>query len=96
MDKYTFGNSQAAQNLVGDILRKPEYEKYSEQVARLLSKQIVTLKSINHIPIDHIRKATLKMWHEHFISLCSKLPEIVRTHVLCVETGWYRQSLRNR
>jgi len=95
MDKYTFGNSQSAQNLMGDILKNPEYEKYSKRVAHLLSKQITIFKSVNCISNEHIRKATLKMWHEHFIPLCSDLPEVVKTHTLCVETGWYRQLLRN-
>ena len=94
MDKYTFGNSQAAQNLMVDILRKPEYIKYSKRVARLLSKQNIILRTVQFIPKETIRKATLKMWHEHFVDLCVDLPEVVKTHTLCIETGWYRQLLK--
>ena len=95
MDKCTFGNSQAAQNLVGDILRKPEYEKYSKRVAHLLSKQSAFFSNVSYIPDETIRKATLRKWHEHFAGLVDGLPEIVKTHTICVETGWYRQALRN-
>lgn len=94
MDRYTFGDSQAAQNLITDILNKPEYSKYSKRVAHLLGKQGVILKAVAIIQDETIRKATLKMWHDHFAQLCSDLPEIVRTHTLCVETGWYRQLLK--
>ena len=94
MDRYTFGNSQAAQNLIGNILPKPEYMKYSKRVTRLLSKQISILKLVNCISNETTRKATLRMWHRHFVELCLDLPEAVRTHTLCVETGWYRQTLK--
>ena len=93
MDRYTFGSSKAAQNLI-NILQEPRYNQYSKRVARLLSKQSTILKEINTIHNKTIREATLKMWHEHFVVLCSSLPEIVRTHTLCVETAWYRQLLR--
>ena len=94
IDRYTFGKSQAAQNLIANILQKPEYVQYSKRVARLLSKQSAILNMVAFIPNETTKKATLRMWHEHFAGLTLGLPEIVKTHTLCVETGWYRQLLK--
>ncbi len=94
MDKYTFGNSQSEINLVSDILMRPEYEAFSKKVARLLSKQFQVFNMVTNIPDERIKRHTLKMWHERFALLVQDLPEVVRTHTLCVETGKYRQLLK--
>lgn len=93
METYTFGNSQAAKNLIGNILTMPEHVGYARKVARLLDKQFKTLTAVAGITDRTIREATLQIWHKRFGSLLDGLPEIVRTHVLCVENGKYRQLL---
>ena len=89
--KHTFGKSQAALNLVGDILEKPEHKEFRPKVFRLLSKQSEFLNSVMEISNKRVREACLKMSHDRFATSVAELPEIVRTHVLCVETGVYRQ-----
>ena len=96
MDKYTFGNSQSEINLVSSILTNPQYAIYSRKVARLLSKQFQALNMVSTIPDERIKRHTMRMWHERFVSLLNDLPEIVKTHTLCVETGKYRQLLKTK
>jgi hypothetical protein len=93
--KHTFGESQAAINLMGNILEQPEYRKYKRVVCRKLSKQIKAMKALMIIENKVLRKDTLKMWHDKFISLTADLPEIIKTHTRCVETGIYRQLLKD-
>ncbi|MCJ7457411.1 MAG: hypothetical protein MUP17_00250 [candidate division Zixibacteria bacterium] len=93
--KYTFGDSMAAVNLTSNILEKQEFRDIRHKVARLLTKQIIALKSLMAIRDKRMREASLKMWHDEFPLKVSDLPELVRTHVLCVETGIYRQLLRD-
>ena len=93
--KVTFGKSQAAINLTGSILQQPEYQRYKCFVYRKLSKQITGMKALMAIENKVIRRATLKMWHDKFTLAVSDLPEIVKTHTRCVETGIYRQLLRD-
>lgn len=95
MDKYTFGNSQAAQNLVSDILEQPQYQPYKEAVCRRLSKQTARLKAVMTIRDKTIREETLRMWHKTFVPWTEGLPELVKTHIRCVETGIYRQFLKS-
>lgn len=92
--KFTFGDSQSAVNLMGSILQQPEYQKYKRTVCRKLSKQIEGMKALMPIENEVVRKATLKMWHDKFLPSISNLPEVVKTHTRCVETGVYRQLLR--
>ena len=96
MDKHTFGDSQAAVNLMVDILEKPEYKQYSPRVARLLAKQFKALKAVAEISDKSVREATLQMWHRRFIGLASGLPELVKTHTLCVAAGKYHQILNDK
>ena len=96
MDKYTFGDSRAAINLMVDILGKPEYEKYSSRVAKLLSKQFQALNAVAEIRDKTIREATLQMWHRRFIGLAEDLPEVIKTHTLCVAAGKYHQLLGDK
>ena len=92
--EYTFGNSQAAINLMGSILQQKEYQKYKRVTCRKLSKQIEAMKALMAIENKVVRRAALKIWHDKFTSLISDLPEIVKTHVRCVETGIYRELLK--
>jgi hypothetical protein len=93
IDKFTFGKTQSAINLMG-ILEK-EHKECLPRVMRLLSRQSESFNAIMHIPHEHTRNFTLDMWHKRFPMLVAELPEVVRTHTLCVETGWYRQLLRD-
>ena len=95
MDKHTWGNSQASVNLITQILIQPEYQQYSKFVRRHLTKQSVALNYIMSIPSKSIRETTLKMWHDKFFLQVISLPEVVKTHVLCVETSIYRQLLKD-
>ena len=94
MDKYTFGKSQAATNLLCDILENPEYKQCSRRVARLLSKQFKALLAAAKISDKGVRNATLRLWHDKFETLTDGLPEVVKTHIRCVETGKFRQILK--
>ena len=93
MDKCTWGNSQASINLITNILIKEDYKVYTPTVCRLLSKQLTALAAIKDISDKNTRETTLRMWHERFWDLVSSLPELVQTHVICVETGVYRHLL---
>ena len=93
MDRHTFGTSQAAINLVEDILPKQE-PLVRRRASRVLSKQIVALKAITGIPDKGVRETTLLMWHGRFKELTESLPEILRDHIRCVETGLYRALMR--
>ena len=92
--KHTFGDSQASINLIDNILAKPEYIKTRSKVFRLLARQLQAFAVIVAIPDEKVRLATLRMWHDKFAAKVAELPEIVRTHTLCVETGQYRKRLR--
>jgi len=94
--EFTFGASQAARNLMASILQQPEYRQYKEAVCRRLSKQLERLNAVMDIRNSVVRQATLKMWHDTFPNWCRGLPEIVKTHAICVETGWYRYLLKGR
>ena len=91
---HTFGNTKAAINLTTSILENPEYQQFRRKVCRLLSKQIETLNSLTEISNSRVRKASLKVWHDKFAMQVIGLPEIVKTHTLCVETGIYRRLLK--
>lgn len=90
---YTFGNSKAAINLMGNILENPGYVMHRRKALRLLSKQTATLTAVMAIKNKSVREASLEMWHKRFATLISDLPEVVKSHVLCVETGLYRKLL---
>ena len=90
---HTFGNSQAAINLMGNILEKQDYP-IKRKVLRLLSKQVNALTAVMDIKDKTVREATLAMWHKRFATLVSELPTVVETHVICVETGLFRKLLK--
>jgi len=92
---YTFGESQAAVNLMGNILQQPEYQAIKRKVCRILAKQIEGMKSLMVIKNKVDREATIRMWHDKFVTIIVDLPEVVKSHTRCVETGWYRQLLKD-
>lgn len=94
MDKYTFGNSKAAVNLM-TTLEKPKYQDRASTVTRLLSKQLTALKAIMSIPDKNTRETTLLLWKRMFIERIDfqSLPEVIKTHTLCVATGYYRKYM---
>ncbi len=92
--KCTLGKSQAAINLMS-MLQKPEYQGIRHKVLRILTKQICGMKAIMAIKDKVVREATLKMWHDRFVLLVINLPEVVKTHARSIETGIYRQLLKD-
>lgn len=92
--KYTFGSSLASVNLLGDILERTEYIQYEKRVYRLLSKQCEALNSLKSLINKNVRETSLKMWHDRFKLLTEFLPEVIKTHIRCVETGIYRRMLK--
>lgn len=92
---HTFGSSKAAIHLTTNILAKEEYKLFKRKVCHLLSKQIEVFNSIMMISNIRVRKTTLKLWHDRFNQLTDDLPEVVKTHTRCVETGIFRQMLKS-
>lgn len=97
MDKFTFGDSKAAVNLM-KTLNAPFYSLYARKVCRLLAKQLQSIKAIMAIPDQTIRKAVLKLWHDRFIAIVnnSEMPEVIKTHTLCVATTFYRVGIHGK
>lgn len=95
MDKYTFGDSKAAINLV-KTLGMPEYSLCARKVSRLLGKQIQSINAIMAISDKGVRRAVLTLWRDRFINAVNTtvLPEIIKTHILCVATAFYRRGIQ--
>lgn len=93
MDKYMWGKSQAAVNLI-TALKTPEYEMFARIVRRRVSTQIRGLEAMMTITEPHFRRAALEMWHKQFPAKLPELPEVIRTHILCVETSKFRELLK--
>ena len=83
-------------NLITNILENPEYKVYTRKVARLLGKQFKAFLAVIEISDKETREAALKMWHDKFKERTENLPEVIKTHIRCVETGKYRQLLKNK
>lgn len=92
--KYTFGTSKAAVNLMGDILGKPEHKHIRGNALSLLSRQDFRLNTLMDIGDKNVRESSLLMWHKHFTGLVEDYPEVVKTHVLNVETAIYRRLMK--
>lgn len=94
MDKNTFGNSKAAINLV-IALESSEYQVYRQLSCRRLQKQIEALKALLFIPDKNTCETALKLWNKDFsIKINSTtIPEIIKSHILCVATGYFRKYL---
>ena len=91
-----WGKSLAAINLIS-TLETPEYEKYARIVRRKLHTQLIGLEAMITITDPHYRRAALELWHKQFrgkIEKLTNLPEVIRTHTLCVETTKFRELLQ--
>jgi hypothetical protein len=91
--KYTYGTSSCSINLI-NILDKPEYIAIRDRVFSILSRQDFRLNQLMNIENKNVRDTSLLLWHKRFVDLIKDLPEVVRTHTLCVETAIYRKLLR--
>lgn len=96
MDNSTFGNSQGAINLM-ESLQRQEYSRCSRKVCSILSRYFDSTGSIMHISDVGIRKAVLKTWHDNFKDRVGQLelPDVIKTHTLCVGTTRFRQCWNN-
>jgi len=97
MDKQTIGNSKAAVNLIKK-LQTSEYSPYSHTIMSSLSKYFSSTAQIMYIPNTTIREAVLIMWcHRCQHILADKdIPEVLKTHALCVVTTRFRQLRKKR
>jgi len=95
MDKCTFSDSKAAQNLVG-ILNDSKYDIYSSKVSKILSKYFTYTSYIMFIPDKHIRDMMLNMLREKSIETINELalPEVIKTHALNVTAMQYRKCIK--
>ena len=95
MDKNTFSNSKAAQNLVG-ILEQPENLSYCSAVSSLLSRCQQEMRAIMTISNLDLRRTILTIWRHRFVDLVKarEFPDIIETHTLCVVVGFYRKLQR--
>lgn len=94
MDKHTFGDSKAAINLV-TTLETPEYQVYQRLSCKRLSKQTEALKALMFIPDKNTRETALELWDKNFTLQVNTMeaPEVIKSHILCVAAGHFRESL---
>ena len=94
IDEYTFGDFPSAINLA-KTLKRPEYQNYARTSCKMLSKQIAALKAIMFIPSKEVREATLLIFNKNFRTQINQrdIPDVIRTHICCVATGYYRHYL---
>ena len=94
IDEHTFGDFPSAVNLA-KTLKRPEYQDYARTSCRMLSKQIAALKAIMFIPSKEVREATLLIFNKNFRTQINQrdIPDVVKTHICCVATGYYRHYL---
>ena len=95
IDDYTIGNSKAAVNLMR-ALKTPEYSIYAHAVLSSLSKHFTFTKAIMCISDVSIREAVLIMCKHRFESIMvdKDIPEVLKTHALCIAAGRFRQLRR--
>lgn len=95
MDKYTFGNSKAAINLIRTLDELGDV-KLQRGVSSVLSKYATAMAQIMFIPSKTTREAILQLWLAKVSALIedSPWPEIIKTHVRCVAVGLYRAYLK--
>ena len=95
MDKCTFLDSKAAQNLT-IILNDSKYNIYSPKISKILSKYFTYTSGIMFIPNKTIRDATLNIYRKEFIRkiIDLDLPEVIKTHTLNVIVAQNRKCLR--
>ena len=95
MDKMTFSDSKAAQNLVMSMLNTSDYASYKVPAIRILAKWFEYSSSVMHIPNETIRKGTLYLWRKHFIAWVDEtnFPEVMKSHMRNVIVGQYRKCI---
>lgn len=96
MEKYIWGNSKGAVNLI-TMLETAEYSQYFRAVSSIISKYFQSTGAIKAIADRTIREAVLLMWHAKFVDRVTQLdiPEVIKTHMLCVGKTRNRQARRN-
>jgi hypothetical protein len=94
MDKYTWGDSQGAVNLIA-TLEQQEYSKYSRKIASHLSRFYSSTMAIVAMPDKAVCEAVLLLWLKHFKELVRQwdMPEVLKTHTLCVATTRIRKFI---
>ena len=88
---YTFGNSQAAVNLM-KTLRTDSYSCYTRDVLRPLSKFSHCSSAIMQIPDASLCEAVLLVWRRLFEDYikAKDIPEKLKTLACCVITTRFR------
>jgi len=91
MDKHSWGNSQAAIDLI-TMLEREEYIPFAKSVRSRLTTQWQRLDALMKIEEPGIRKECLISFHNLFKKRINEilLPEELKTHILCVATSRYR------
>ena len=92
MDKFTWSDSKAAQNLV-KTLELPEYKAYCHKVGGILSRWFEYSSALMVIESEMIRMGSLNLWRQHFLNRVnsSNLPPILVTHLCNVIVAQYRK-----
>ena len=101
MDKATFGDSQAAQNLVTSMLNNPDYASYKSRATRILAKWFEYSSAVMGIQNKTIRLGILTLERKHFLTWIDKadFPKVMKTHMCNVIVGQHRRLInesRNR
>lgn len=92
LDVYTFGDGQAAQNLV-NILNELQDKRILRKVERYISNHYQTIKSICTIQDKMQRNKVLRVYRKHAIPTeCTGLPDRVADHMHNVLTTRIRQE----
>lgn len=95
MDKCTFSNTPAAQNLI-KILEKESNPKIASRVAKFVSKYSRYLGASTYIPDKTVRESTLLMWRGRFINHVEKmeLPQDIKTYILNIMAYQFRKCMK--
>ena len=95
MDKYTFGNSRGAINLI-TTLQRDENLQYISKVSTILAKFYQTTRAIMFIPDVAVRQTVHQLWHQKFVDQIMRLgmPDVIKSHTRCVLATRYRQCFK--
>ena len=95
MDKYTFSDSQGAQNFV-KILETLD-SRWAGKAKRILSKWFDYSSGVMSIQDGTVRRGTLDLWRQHFLRLAveSDFPKTLETHLCNAIVTQYRKCLNN-
>ena len=96
IDKFTFGNSKCAVNLIS-ILNKEENSQYRHKSLRILSKYMKGIGALMFVTDKDTRETALKIWLERFklLTRSANIPTLIETHLNCVATTEYRKRRAN-